>query len=157
MGAPRAWLTLQDRSGLHPSDGNVRRRLAPLVDALYRGATIDICGRQMCYRGRGELMPDLPRARSPMRAVEPGLFLCAEVTAGRMVVDQRWLHSGALDELEATLARIKAPADIAEQVQLQLSFRSCLAPGGAEMPIEVTQMPHVRTQLTKVAIVREWS
>lgn len=143
--------------GFHGSDGAARRKLAPLVDALYRGATIDIGGRQMCYRGRGEVLPDLPRARHLVRAVEAGLFLCADVTADGVVVDQHWLHSAGLDELEATLAHLNAPTDVAEQVQLQLSFRSCLAGGGAELPIEVSAMPRVRRQPADGAIVREWS
>jgi hypothetical protein len=148
---------LEMESGFHGSDGAARRKLAPLVDALYRGTTIDICGRQMCYRGRGEFMPDLPRARQPMRAVEPGIFLCADVTAGGVVVDQRWLHSGGLDELEATLADMNAPPDVAAQVQLQLSFRSCLAADAPGLPIEVTAMPQARTRPSKTAIVPECS
>jgi hypothetical protein len=49
------------------NDVAARKRLAPLVAALYAGATLAFNQergptRQLCYRGAGELLPILPRA-----------------------------------------------------------------------------------------------
>lgn len=126
------------------NDGVARKRLAPLVAALFAGATLAFRQEQgparlLCYRGVGELLPLLPRGVSVSQAQSGGLYVsAAALSLAGEVVDERWLGFGGFDALDMALNSVNAPDSTVTQMNMQLGFRRATTKGDVyATPLEI--------------------